>query len=107
MQNYETCRFVAESNFDLDVIKIFPKGTWSETTLLKFDFSSDGALHISEEGESSAVAGKEKVTFIKMDVEDEDYDRVTYFIKSLIPEYRPYIRHHSNGEGEIVLYAMP
>lgn len=27
-------------------------------------------------------------------------------LKSLIPEYRPYTRHHSNGEGEIGLYAM-
>lgn len=142
MNNYEICKAVAESVFDSDVVKIFPKGTWSETTVLTFDSSSDGASHISDEGDSiievmsidEAVAGKEKVTFIKMDVEGaeleslkgaqntilkdkpklaiciyhkaQDMIEIPIFIKSLVPEYRIYIRHHSNGEGETVLYAM-
>lgn len=143
IQNYDICKSVAESIFDTDVVKIFPKGTWGDTTVLKFDSSSDGASHISDEGDSSievmsideAINGKEKVTFIKMDVEGaeleslkgakntilkdkpklaiciyhkaQDMIDLPIYIKSLVPEYKLYIRHHSNGEGETVLYAMP
>lgn len=143
MSNYEICRTVAESVFDSGVVKIFPKGTWSKSTVLTFDSSSDGASHISDEGDSSievmsideAINGKEKVTLIKMDVEGaeleslkgakntilkdkpklaiciyhkaQDMIDLPVYIKSLVPEYKLYIRHHSNGEGETVLYAMP
>lgn len=76
-----------------------------------------------------------KVTFIKMDVEGseleslkgarqtisrdkpklaiciyhkaEDMLTLPLYIKSLVPEYKLYIRHHSNGAGETVLYAIP
>ena len=76
-----------------------------------------------------------KVTFIKMDVEGseleslkgalntirrdkpklaiciyhkpEDMYEIPLFIKNIVPEYKLYIRHHSNGDGETVLYAMP
>lgn len=111
--------------------------------MLTFDSSSDGASHISDEGDSSievmsideAINGKEKVTLIKMDVEGaeleslkgakntilkdkpklaiciyhkaQDMIDLPVYIKSLVPEYKLYIRHHSNGEGETVLYAMP
>ena len=77
----------------------------------------------------------ERVTFIKMDVEGseleslkgaeqtirrdkpklaiciyhkaEDMYQLPLYIKELVPEYRLYLRHHSNGDGETVLYAMP
>lgn len=76
-----------------------------------------------------------KVTFIKMDVEGaeleslkgckktiqkdkpklaiciyhrpEDMVQIPIYIKELVPEYRFYIRHHSNCSWETVLYAMP
>jgi len=76
----------------------------------------------------------EPVTFIKMDIEGAEYEalegakhilkkdkpklavclyhkkddmwRIPYLIKSLVPEYRLYIRHYSNYEGETVLYAI-
>lgn len=76
-----------------------------------------------------------KVTFIKMDVEGseleslkgakktiqkdkpklaiciyhkaEDMITLPLYIKELVPEYKLYLRHHSNGAGETVLYAMP
>lgn len=82
-----------------------------------------------------AVRGSDKVTFIKMDVEGaeleslkgakqtiqkdrpklaiciyhkaEDMLEIPLYIKLLVPEYKLYVRHHSNGAGETVLYAMP
>ncbi len=75
----------------------------------------------------------DKVTFLKKDVEgselesligargvitrdmpklaiciyhkDEDMTEIPLYIKSLVPEYKLYVRHHSNGAGETVLYA--
>ena len=80
------------------------------------------------------ISPDEKVTFIKMDVEGaelealkgaretilrdrprlavciyhkpEDMTEIPIFIKSLVPEYRLYVRHHSNDVGETVLYAV-
>ncbi len=76
----------------------------------------------------------DKVTFIKMDVEGaeleslkgakkiiqrdrpklaiciyhkpEDMTEIPLYIKGLVPEYKLYVRHHSNGSGETVLYAV-
>ena len=82
-----------------------------------------------------AVDPNERVTFIKMDIEGselealkgakntiqrdkpklaiciyhkpEDMTEIPLYIKSLVPEYKLYIRHHSNRYGETVLYAVP
>ena len=76
----------------------------------------------------SVVEKREQVTFIKLDVEGaelealqgakriitenrpklavclyhkkEDYWRIPYYVKSLVPEYRLYIRHYSNYSAE-------
>lgn len=76
----------------------------------------------------------EKITFIKMDVEGaeleslkgaketikrcrpklaiciyhkpEDLTEIPLYIKSLVPEYKLYVRHHSNSIAETVLYAI-
>lgn len=76
----------------------------------------------------------DRVTFIKMDVEGseleslkgakqvicrdkpklaiciyhkpEDMTEIPLYIKSLVPEYKIYVRHHSNYETETVLYAV-
>lgn len=76
----------------------------------------------------------DKVTFIKMDIEGaelkalqgakktilrdkprlaiciyhkpEDIYEIPYLIKSLVPEYKLYIRHYSNFQCETVLYAV-
>ena len=77
---------------------------------------------------------EEGVTFIKMDIEGaelealkgaqntirrdrpklaiciyhkpEDMTQIPLYIKSLVPEYKFYVRHHSNCPGETVLYAV-
>ncbi len=75
-----------------------------------------------------------KITFIKMDIEGaelealkgsretikkykprlaisvyhkkEDITKIPLFIKKLVPEYKLYLRHYSNSDGETVLYAV-
>lgn len=81
-----------------------------------------------------AVDPNDRITFIKMDVEGaeleslkgaketilrckpklaiciyhkpEDLTEIPLYIKSLVPEYKLYIRHHSNSTAETVLYAI-
>ena len=80
----------------------------------------------------SVIPGK--VTFIKMDIEGaelealkgakhliqtyhpklaiciyhkpEDLTEIPLYIKSLVPDYKLYVRHYSNNTGELVLYAV-
>lgn len=82
-----------------------------------------------------AIEAGDRVTTIKMDVEGaemeslkgarrtiqrdkpklaiciyhkpEDIVEIPLYIKELVPEYKLYIRHHSSGSDETVLYAMP
>ena len=77
---------------------------------------------------------QERVTFIKMDIEGaelealkgakrliqtyrpklaiciyhkpEDLTEIPLYIKSLVPDYKLYVRHYSNNTGELVLYAV-
>lgn len=140
--NYELC-VKNMGKFGSDVVKMFDKGTWSSSGKLCFSATADGSSHVSENGDASidvvtideAVAGREKVTFIKMDVEGseleslkgakntimkdkpklaiciyhkpEDMITLPMYIKELNSNYKLYLRHHSNGAGETVLYALP
>lgn len=82
----------------------------------------------------SIVDVKDKISFIKLDIEGaelealqgakrilsenkprlavclyhkkDDYWQIPYFVKSLVPSYRLYIRHYSNYSAETVLYAV-
>lgn len=97
--------------------------------------SENGGTSIEVVAIDEAIASDEKVTFIKMDVEGaeleslkgarhtiqrckpklaiciyhkaEDMYEIPLYIMELVPEYRLYVRHHSNGASETVLYAMP
>lgn len=83
----------------------------------------------------SVLDSDDKVTFIKMDIEGselealkgakgtilrdkpklaiciyhkpEDMTEIPLYIKGLVPEYKLYVRHHSSGPDETVLYAIP
>lgn len=97
--------------------------------------TDDGECRVNVITIDEVVSDSSKVTFIKMDVEGseleslkgakniirrdrpklaiciyhkpEDSVTIPLYIKSLVPGYKLYIRHHSNGAGETVLYAMP
>ncbi len=101
-------------------------GNWSS----KID--ADGEEVISVVSVDDTV--KERITYLKMDVEGaeletlkgarrlicdskpriavciyhkpEDMTKIPLYIKSLVPEYRMYVRHYSKSEWETVLYAV-
>lgn len=114
------------------------KGVYSENTILRFksDFESssvrnDGAAFISAIKLDDYI--KEKVTFIKMDIEGsekqaligakniiqkykpklaiciyhrtEDLWEIPQIVKEYVPEYKIYVRHHSKYGLDTVLYA--
>lgn len=139
--NFEKCISRKSELADTE-IELFPCGTWSESQTLHFRATADCGARICEDGEISvkvmsideAVAGKDKITFIKMDVEGseleslkgakntivkdrpklaiciyhkpEDLVEIPMYIKELVPEYKLYVRHHSNTVYETVLYAV-
>lgn len=93
-----------------------------------------GNMTISVVPMDEVIPPEERITMIKLDVEGselealkgaqkiirrdkpklaiciyhkhEDMTEIPLYIKQLVPEYKLYIRHHSNTEGETVLYAV-
>lgn len=124
-------------------IELVQAGVWSSDSYISFEALGNDSSHIVQNGEVSSDLIrtttldsyiKEKVSFIKMDVEgaelealkgakniilrdkpklaiclyhkEEDMWEIPYYIKTLVPEYKLYIRHYSNCETETVLYAV-
>ena len=121
-------------------IEIVPFGTWSEKNELRFRALGNWSSKIDDMGEETISVTaidnvvKEKVTYIKMDVEGaeletlkgakniicrdkpklavciyhkpEDMTDLPIYIKSLVPEYKLYVRHYSEEKYETILYAI-
>jgi FkbM family methyltransferase len=121
-------------------ISIIQAGMWKEKSELAFSQNGGADSKVEEEGvvrikvdSIDNVCSKEKVTFIKMDIEGseqaalqgakmviqrdkprlaiciyhskEDLIEIPFMIKEMVPEYKLYIRHHSDTYAETVLYA--
>lgn len=97
-------------------------------------FSDNGSIEVETCALDDIVDSSDKITFIKMDIEGaelealkgcsktikrdkpklavciyhkpEDMYELPMFIKSLVPDYRLYMRAYSNREIEMVLYAV-
>ena len=121
-------------------VYLYNKGVWSEDKEIGFAGGKGGGSKIVEGGvDSISVVAldsvvKEKVTYIKMDIEGaelealkgakqmiqtyrprlaiciyhkpEDIVEIPLYIKKLVPDYKLYVRHYSNNTGELVLYAI-
>ena len=139
-KSYERCLSIKEQHPGID-ITLVNKGLWSSDTTLHFQTTGDADSKITEEGIGRiAVVSldsyiKEKVTFIKMDIEGaelealkgckdtikkyrpklaisvyhkkEDLIEIPEYIMNLVPDYHFYLRHYSSGFTETVLYALP
>lgn len=152
--NFRNCQKKIE-NLGLNNISLINAGLWSTNTELQFnslanagsfiekariqDDTFEGLKNLNINSEKLKVVSldsciKEKVTFIKMDIEGaeiealkgaknilirdkpklaiciyhkkEDLWEIPYYIKNLVPEYKLYIRHYSNYAHETVLYAV-
>ncbi|MCL2844479.1 MAG: FkbM family methyltransferase [Chitinivibrionia bacterium] len=96
--------------------------------------SDNGTIPIEVVAIDSVIPENENITFIKMDIEGAELEalkgaentirrckpklaiciyhkpmdviEIPAFIISLVPEYKFYIRHHSLGKNETVLYAI-
>lgn len=123
-------------------VEFVNKGLWSKGKKLCFMGGEGPSSFLSEYGETTVdvtsidefVAGKEKVSFIKMDIEGaelealkgakntivkdkpdmaicvyhkkEDIIEIPRYILELDPEYELYLRHYDLTEYETVLYAV-
>ncbi len=119
---------------------LFQKGLWSEETILRFSAGENVASHLSEDGNITVPVVdidsivKDKVTFIKMDIEGseceaikgaqntikmykprlaisvyhklEDIWEIPKLILELNPNYKLYFRHYSIAGDETVVYAV-
>lgn len=140
VKSYERCITIKEEHPEMD-ITLVNKGLWSSDTILHFQTTGGGNAKVAEEGvDQIAVVSldsyiKEKVTFIKMDIEGaelealkgcqnlikkyrpklaisayhrkKDIIEIPEFIMNLVPDYHFYLRHYSSGFAETVLYALP
>lgn len=123
-------------------ITYFEKGTYKETTTLSFccDSLASGLSKVDDAGQNKIEVValdevvKERVTFIKMDIEgaeldtlkgakriisedkpklaiciyhkDVDIIEILEYLRVLNPQYRFYMRHHNCNMTETVLYAV-
>lgn len=123
-------------------VEIIRKGVWENSATLKFTggtainscISSTGSIDVEVDSIDNMLLNREKVTFIKMDVQGvelpalrgtaqiikkdkpklaiciyhkpEDIFRIPLYIKSINPSYKFYMRHHSWSLIETVLYAL-
>ena len=122
-------------------VEIVPCGLWSERAELHFNQRGKDWSEISENGSDVVmvdsidnVCGKDRVTFIKMDIEGSeaealrgaektirrdkprlaisiyhkpaDYFEIPFLIKEMVPEYKLYIRHHKPSKNDTVVYAV-
>lgn len=134
------CETVARNG--ITNVRVINKGVWSHKTKLHFQAEGTAISTIKNSGESSIevdamdhVIGKEKISFLKMDIEGselpalhgaknlikknrpklaicvyhkpEDLITIPQYLKELVPEYRLFLRHHQCISWETVLYAFP
>ena len=74
-----------------------------KVTLIKMDV--EGAELESLQGASACIQRDKPKLAICIYHKSEDMYVIPKYIKSLVPEYKFYIRHHSNIGAETVLYA--
>lgn len=73
-------------------------------TMIKMDI--EGAELESLRGARETIRRDKPKLAICIYHKPEDMTEIPLYIKELVPEYRLYIRHYSNGNGETVLYAV-
>lgn len=139
-KSYDMCIKVKEQHPEIDIV-LYNKGLWSSDTTVCFETTGTGSGSIIDKEDADRIevvsldsCVKEKVTFIKMDIEGaeldalkgcqntikhyrpklaicvyhkrEDIIEIPKYIKSLVPDYPLYLRHYTNTFMETVLYAI-
>lgn len=141
MQNMEKIQLNIKRLKCSEKVRLFNCGLWDEPASLYFNASGDMMSNVCRNGMGNSRINvtaldnviKEKVTFIKMDIEGsemkalqggknlilkyrpklaisiyhklEDLVDIPAYIHELVPEYKLYIRHYFYSPAETVLYA--
>ena len=139
--SYKKCMTVKDQHPEMDIV-LYNKGLWSCDTTVSFETTGTASSRITDKKDADRIevvsldsCVKEKVTFIKMDIEGaesealkgcqntikhyrpklaisvyhkkEDIVEIPKYIKGLVPDYHLYLRHYTNTFTETVLYALP
>ena len=134
-------RYLNSHHFSSSKVLAIHKGTWSSADVLHFRANTEEACRIEDDGEDTIetdtidrVAGKRRITYIKMDVEgaeteslkgadevisrdhprlaisiyhsDEEMLSIVEYIHQKYPFYDLYVRHYTYFYGDTVLYAI-
>lgn len=75
----------------------------SNATYIKMDI--EGAEQMAILGAKNTILSNKPKLGISIYHSDEDMIKIPLMIHELVPEYKLYIKHHSNGVSETVLYA--
>lgn len=97
------------SNYSEEEIITIPVQSIDETeesckaTYIKMDI--EGSEQMALLGARKTILRNKPKLAISIYHSDEDMVRIPLLIHELVPEYKLYIKHHSNGVPETVLYA--
>jgi len=78
---------------------------WEKVTYIKMDV--EGAELRSLEGAKRTILRNKPKLAVCIYHRPEDMVAIPLYIKSLVPDYRIYVRHYANDATETVLYAVP
>lgn len=88
----------------ISVINIDAVPECSDATWIKMDI--EGAEMDALRGARNVILKNRPKLTISIYHSDEDMIRIAEYIHELVPEYKLYVRHHSKGHCETVLYAV-
>lgn len=99
---------ISEDADSMTTIKVVTLDSYVEdrrVTYIKMDI--EGAELEALKGCAETIRKQKPKLAISIYHKPEDMTEIPLFIKSLVPEYKFYIRHYSNSVEETILYALP
>lgn len=92
-----------DGNAKIDVVAIDDVVNQGEVTFIKMDI--EGSELEALKGAAATIRKWKPKLAISIYHKPEDMVELPLYIKELVPEYKLYLRHHSNNETDTVLYA--
>lgn len=89
---------------EVPVVNIDSLPQCRDATWIKMDI--EGAEMDALHGAQEVIRRNHPKLTISIYHSDEDMIRIIEYVHELVPEYRLYVRHHSRGKVETVLYAV-
>jgi FkbM family methyltransferase len=93
-----------EASYKVPVVNIDSVKACREATWIKMDI--EGAEMDALRGAEETIKRNRPKLTICIYHSDEDMIRIIEYIHDIVPEYKLYVRHHSNSSVETVVYAL-